>query len=65
MVRSGPKATDTEEREKRDAADAAPTFGAIVLRQIPTVRDAAGITLVVPDVAIDREKQRKDMRWTT
>ena len=42
-----------------------PVFAAIVLRQIPTVRDVAGITLVVLGVAIDREKQRKDMRWTT
>ena len=40
-------------------------IGAIVLRQIPTVRDVAGITLVVLGVAIDRERQRKDMRWTT
>jgi threonine/homoserine efflux transporter RhtA len=30
-------------------------IGAIVLRQIPTVRDVAGITLVVLGVAIDRE----------
>jgi threonine/homoserine efflux transporter RhtA len=47
------------------AATIAAIIGAIVLRQIPSVRDAPGITLVVLGVATDREKQRKDMRWTT
>jgi inner membrane transporter RhtA len=45
-------------------------IGAIVPRQLPTVQDVAGITLVVLGVALHGEsavsgKQREDMRWTT
>ncbi len=45
-------------------------IGAIVLRELPTVQDVAGITLVVLGVALHGEsaasgKQREDMRWTT
>ncbi len=50
-------------------------IGAVVLRQLPTVQDVAGITLVVLGVALHGEnparentasaKQREDMRWTT
>jgi inner membrane transporter RhtA len=48
----------------------ATVIGAVVLRQIPTVQDVAGITLVVLGVALHREdpasgKQREDMTWTT
>ena len=45
-------------------------IGAVVLRQLPTVQDVAGITLVVLGVALHggntaSAKQREDMRWTT
>jgi len=36
-------------------------IGAIVLRQLPTVQDVAGITLVALGVAIHREGKREDM----
>jgi inner membrane transporter RhtA len=34
-------------------------IGAVVLRQVPTVQDVAGIALVVLGVAIHQEKERK------
>jgi inner membrane transporter RhtA len=50
-------------------------IGALVLHQVPTVRDVAGITLVVLGVALHQEaphqenavsgKQREDVTWTT
>ena len=36
-------------------------IGAVVLRQLPTVQDVAGITLVALGVAIHREGKREDM----
>ena len=37
----------------------ATVIGAIVLRQVPTVQDAAGITLVVLGVAIHQQERKK------
>ena len=37
-------------------------IGAVVLRQIPTVQDAAGITLVVLGVAIHQESKETKER---
>jgi inner membrane transporter RhtA len=34
-------------------------IGAVVLRQVPTVRDVAGITLVVLGVAIHRQRNER------
>ena len=34
-------------------------IGAVVLRQVPTVQDVAGIALVVLGVAIHQEKESK------
>jgi inner membrane transporter RhtA len=42
----------------------ATVIGAIVLRQLPTVQDVAGITLVVLGVALHSE-QRRNLSWTT
>jgi inner membrane transporter RhtA len=42
----------------------ATVIGAIVLGQLPTLQDAAGITLVVAGVALHQE-QRKELPWTT
>jgi inner membrane transporter RhtA len=38
-------------------------IGAIVLRQVPTVQDLAGIALVVLGVAIHQEKTQRKQRW--
>ena len=40
-------------------------IGAIVLRQLPTIQDVAGITLVALGVATHRERTREDSTWTT
>jgi inner membrane transporter RhtA len=38
----------------------ATVIGAIVLRQLPTVQDVAGITLVVLGVALHREQAQRE-----
>jgi inner membrane transporter RhtA len=44
----------------------ATVIGAIVLRQLPTVQDVAGITLVVLGVALHSEQpQREELPWNT
>ena len=47
--------TGSGRRGHHRAPSSGAIIGTIVLRQIPTVRDVAGITLVVLGVAIDRE----------
>jgi inner membrane transporter RhtA len=44
----------------------ATVIGAVVLKQIPTVRDLAGIALVIAGVALHQEiSERKEEPWST